>query len=121
MSEPMLWPTIAWGLASFVVFYIGAVLIERRDVRQHRVHLRSRLLHPLSRLGTIAAGKLDQRESVSVDTDLPAKPRRLLDKIAAVVAFDEIVIGLRETVASAETRKSAAQLWRERRGFWRLL
>jgi hypothetical protein len=46
MIAGFLWPTLGWGLISFVLFYGGAVLIERlikrRQDRQRPAHLRSR-------------------------------------------------------------------------------
>ncbi len=47
MNDPIIWPTLAWGLACFAVFYSRALLIERRLIdrrnRQSRAQMRRRL------------------------------------------------------------------------------
>ena len=46
MSDPLFWPVVcaaAWGLCCYAVFYGAAILIERRQHRQRRAHLRNRL------------------------------------------------------------------------------
>ena len=115
MNDPIFWPALAWGLGCFTVFYVRALVIERRYNAERRAQLQSRLIHPLSRLalsrtGTIAAGEADQGKTVTVEADLPAKPRSLSSKTAAVTAFDEIVIGLRAPpVERTEARTARGQ------------
>jgi hypothetical protein len=46
MNNPMFWPAVAaaaWGFACYAVFYGAAVLIEHRQNRRRRMHLRSSL------------------------------------------------------------------------------
>jgi hypothetical protein len=46
MSDPMFWPAVAaaaWGLTCYAVFYGAAALIEHRQNRRRRAHLRNRL------------------------------------------------------------------------------
>jgi hypothetical protein len=43
MNDPIFWPTLAWGLACYVVFYGRALLIEHRQDRRRQVKLRRRL------------------------------------------------------------------------------
>src|SRR5687768_6836208 len=102
MIDPMFWPTIAWGLGCFTVFYGYALRIECRQKRERRAQLQGRLTHPLtrlalSRIGTIATDKPDQGEATATDmrpSEKSQKPRRFASKIAAVAALDEIRTGL---------------------------
>jgi hypothetical protein len=46
MNNPMFWPAVAaaaWGLTCYAVFYGAAALIEHRQNRRRRAHLRNRL------------------------------------------------------------------------------
>jgi hypothetical protein len=43
MNDPIFWPTLAWGLACYVVFYGRALLIEHRQDRRRQAKLRRRL------------------------------------------------------------------------------
>ena len=43
MNDPMFWPTVAWGLACYAVFYSRVLVIERRQNRERQAQLRRQL------------------------------------------------------------------------------